>query len=537
MILRKPYAILIKNFKLIHTLITICMIYLVYKTYLIYDYINSFMQTTMVATEKDITGELFNTLMFSLPVLIIVFLAILLVVMVRKKKPSLFYILNIGFYGATLAIYSYLYNQLNFIETNISELKQIKLIHDIALLLLAIQVISMIISFIRAVGLDIKKFDFGKDLMELDIQDEDNEEFEVSVNVETNIIKRILNKNRRFAKYIYVENKFMIDMILLLAISAIAFITYMNLNVYNVVYNQGDTFLAGTFNMGVTKSYITQKNYHNVQVTSDDKSLLIVEVYIKATLKKQVLNTAKAEMMLNNNTYFPTKVEYKSAIFDLGTVYYNEEISTSFEKILLVYEIPTKDIAQAMQFKYINDIEIVKNKLNPKYIRVSLNPINLDLGQKEKKAKLGKEVILNSYTLEKSSLKINSFEIQSEFALKYKYCVSTEECYSSTEYLKPSLNTNYNKVLLKVNATMSIDENISISNIYSPYSLINSFGTLIYKIGDKTYTASNGFSKAVAYRVTKNDDYYLEVNADIQKADKIYLLISVRNMQYKYTIK
>ena len=84
MILRKPYAILIKNFKLIHTIITICMVYLVYKTYLIYDYIRVFMKTDMLATEKDITGELFNLQMFLLPGIIIALLIILLIVMARK---------------------------------------------------------------------------------------------------------------------------------------------------------------------------------------------------------------------------------------------------------------------------------------------------------------------------------------------------------------------------------------------------------------------------------------------------------------------
>ncbi len=537
MILRKPYAILIKNFKLIHTIITVCMIYLVYKSYLIYDYIRAFMQTDMLATEKDITGELFNTQMFLFPGIIMALLIILLVVMIRKKKPKLFYVLNIGFYGATVVIYSYLYNELNYIETNISELKEVKLVHDIALILLAIQIISMILSFIRAVGLDIKKFDFGKDLMELDVQEEDNEEFEVNVNVETNVIRRMLNKNKRFAKYIYIENKFIIDMVILLALSGIIFISYMNLNVYNVVYNQGDTFLAGTFNMGITKSYITQENYRGVKITSDDTTLLVVELYIKSSAKNQVFNTAKAEMVVNNNTYFPTKVEYKSAIFDLGETYYNEEIDTEFEKILLVYEIPSEDIEKSMQFKYINDIEIKENKLNPKYIRVDLTPINLDEDNELIETNLGDEISLNEDTLGTSSLTINSFDMAKEYALKYKYCISTDECYLSLEYLKPLVNANYDKILFKINATMLIDENVVIDGIYSPYSLLNYFGALVYKIDGKTYTTNNGFSKITSYRVSTNNDYYLEINENILEADEIYLLINIRNTQYKYTIK
>lgn len=495
------------------------------------------MQTTMVAAGKDITGKLFNTAMFLVPGIIIVLLIILLVVMVRKKKPKLFYVLNIAFYGLTIGIYSYLFGQLNYIETNISELKQVKLIHDIALLLLAVQVISMLISFIRAVGLDIKKFDFGHDLMELEVQDEDNEEFEVNVNVETNVIKRFINKNVRFAKYIYVENKFLIDIGVLILISAIAFIIYMNMNIYNVVYNQGDNFFAGELDMGVTKSYITQKDYRNKQITADDKSLLIVELYIKASVKGETLNTAKTEVVIDGETYFPTKIQYKYSVFDLGDTYYNEEISTDFEKVLLIYEIPKKVASESMQFKYVNDIEVADSKLNPRYIRTKLTPINLDKNNVKNTAKLGKKITLNDTVLGKTTLKINSYEIEKSFALKYKYCISTSECIDSLEYLKPNLNTNYDKALIKIDASMSIDDEIVLTGVYTPYNLISDFGTLVYKIDGKTYKVLGYFSKVTPYRVNAKNIYYLEVNANILQADNIYLYINVRNSQYQYTLK
>jgi hypothetical protein len=203
----------------------------------------------------------------------------------------------------------------------------------------------------------------------------------------------------------------------------------------------------------------------------------------------------------------------------------------------LVYEIPDQDIEKPMQFMYINDIEIKENKLNPKYIRVDLTPINLDEDIKVVDAKIGEKILLNEDTLGASSMTINSFDMAKEYALKYKYCISKEECYSSVEYLKPLVNANYNKILLKINATMDIDETAVINNIYSPYSLINYFGELVYKIDGKTYTAYNGFSKVTAYRVSTDNDYYLEINENVLKADEIYLLINIRNMQYKYTIK
>ena len=44
-------------------------------------------------------------------------------------------------------------------------------------------------------------------MSELNISDEDNEEFELEVNVDTEDIKSKFNRKKRFIKYVYLENK------------------------------------------------------------------------------------------------------------------------------------------------------------------------------------------------------------------------------------------------------------------------------------------------------------------------------------------
>jgi hypothetical protein len=423
------------------------------------------------------------------------------------------------------------------IKQSIIEIREIKLYNDLTLLLLIIQVVSMILCFIRAVGLDIKKFDFGKDLMELEVGEEDNEEFEVNVDVETNIIKRSLNRNRRFAKYVYLENRFIINTILVIVLFITTLLVYLNLNVYNVIYKEGDTFLIEFLNVGVSKSYLTQKDYVGDVIASNGKQLLVVKLNVKAQEKGHVFNTAKAEVVVNNKTYFPTKIEQRSSLFDLGAVYYNEEISTKLEKILLVYEIPAADMEKDMQFKYINDVEIKKNQLNPKYISVGLKPIRLDVEVKPLEEKISKTVVLNNDLFGTTSIVIKSFDISKEYALKYNYCLSVSECYPSIEYLTPVLNTNFDKVLLRVNATISIDENEIIDNVYNHYNIINNFGKIVYEKDGNTYSSKGRISKVDSYRTNTGDNYYLEVDSNIMSADKVYLLITIRNKQYKFPIK
>ena len=66
MIFRKPYAILIKYFKLIHVLLTIIMAYLVYRTYNLFHFLSEYMKTTMLRLGKGATETMFNSYMYIL---------------------------------------------------------------------------------------------------------------------------------------------------------------------------------------------------------------------------------------------------------------------------------------------------------------------------------------------------------------------------------------------------------------------------------------------------------------------------------------
>ena len=95
LILRKPYALLIKYFRLIHGILLALTSYLLYRTNIILNFLQEYISSDEIITGKDFTGELFTSLMFSLPFTVIIFLLILLWVMIYKKKKKLYYIYNI----------------------------------------------------------------------------------------------------------------------------------------------------------------------------------------------------------------------------------------------------------------------------------------------------------------------------------------------------------------------------------------------------------------------------------------------------------
>ena len=65
---------------------------------------------------------------------------------------------------------------------------------------------------------------------------------------------------------------------------------------------------------------------------------------------------------------------------------------------------------------------------------------------------LGEEISINDY-----KININSYDISKDFSVTYNSCVSLNECYDFREILRPSVIRNKEKVLLKIDGSLSFD--------------------------------------------------------------------------------
>lgn len=535
MILRKPYAFLIKHFKLIHMVLLALMSYLLYRTNIFLRFLQEYINSEQLMSGQDFSGQLFNTWMFALPFIIIVILIILLGVMFYKKKPKIFYIVNIIIMVSLLVIYNIGYDNAVLLETKLIETRSLRLLRDFYMLVVIVQGIGLVFTFIRATGFDIKKFEFGKDLEELNITEADNEEFEVDVSVETNVFKRNVNRNLRFAKYIYKENKFLISIVFLILFAATCFVIYMNLTIYNKIYEENHLFMATDVTMEVSKSYLTSVDYKNKDLVNTN--LVVVELNLKANSNNDfVFNTTKAELIIDNKIYYP-KSKHIEGLFDLGKVYQDTILQTEFQKILLVYEVPTISTSSSFMFRYIDDLVLEKKGINPKYIKIRLNPYKLDDNNTIEDIEVNEQVILNENVLGKTNIVINKFEIKDYFVINYNFCVSDNECYPSKQYLRPSTNTTYDKAILKVTGSFEKDSELINDRLYDLYTIINYFGSISYELDGKTKTQNIGFSRIRPSKINEENVYYIEVLKEIEKSSNVELIIRVRNNSYRYKIK
>jgi len=341
MILRKPYAILIKNFKFIHVILTGFMLYILYKTWGVMDFFTEYFKNGESIVGQDIASNLINFQLYFFAVIIIAGLITVLVLMYLKEKPITYYIYSIVTYIFVIVIFVLTKNTIVTMEGQLVSARVARAMSDFTNIAFLVQVISVIMTFIRATGFDIKKFNFVKDLQELDIQVEDSEEFEVEMEVDTDKLTRNIKRRIRHLKYVYVENKLLINVLILVSVLVLGIYFYFKLGFADKKYNEGNYFYTNEFVMKVNRSYITSTDYKTKQL-DHYKNLVVLEITAKRLYSKNAkLEAAKLELNVGDKHYYPTKA-YKSQLKDLGNLYQDEVIPKDTEvTYLLAYEVPT----------------------------------------------------------------------------------------------------------------------------------------------------------------------------------------------------
>lgn len=530
MILRKPYAILIKNFRLIHAAMAIMMAYLAYRTNAIISFINDYIGSATIKVSSETLDELYGSVLFLLIALVIILTIVIMAVLNVKKKPIKFYIYNIITHVYTLVIYIISAAFLNQLTHNLVEIRTLKLVSDFSTAAFLFQIAALIYVAIRAIGFDIKSFNFKEDLAQIEIEEKDNEEFEVNLEVDTDKLKRNARKKLRYAKYIYVENMFFINVIFSVFIVVSVTFAILNVNLYNKAYQDSQTFKTNQFMMRINESFVTKTDYKG-NIIKNGYDLVVVRISLKRLYARSAtLNTGRFRLEANRGVYYHT-MEYKDKIKDLGHTYIiNTKIGIDdFDNYILVFEVPEKFVENKMKLKYYDTTN--------DEIKVDVKPVDLRHESNGENKKLTEEMSFKDSIFKNTILKIESYEINDKFKLDYKYCSSDNNCIDSVEYVNTTASDNYNKSLLKITGTISFDNTLPITKYKNIYAFLNNFGTIKYAINGDVKTIK-GKIKTVSPKKSKvTNTYFLEVPNDLKNAEKIYLEFNVRNKVYIYTLK
>ena len=486
MIVRKPYLILIKYFKLIHAILSLLIFYLIYRMNNILNFLNDYIETENSVVGQNLRSTLFNNLMFIVPILIIFLSSCILWLMIKKKQKSLFYIVNIFTYILILGFIVYGYVYIGKMELSIVDIVGVRALRDIVIIILVFELVSLTVCLARVISSS--KFE---------ISEEDQEEYEVSLEIDSDERKRRRIKNMRYLKYSYRENKLLINLFISIFVVIVGIFSYKAIYVNNKTYKENTNINTLDYSFLVDNSYLTNTGYDGSVITNN--YLLVVNLKIKANIHK-MLQVNSFKLQIGDTNYYVTN-KYNRYLNDLGNIYNNEIITNDYVNYILVYEISKDEIN--------SKINLIYNENSHKY-KINLNPIMESIDILE--YKIGDEIN------DLNGLIINDYNINKTYVVNYDYCIK-DNCYSSIKYIVPTLNTNYDKVIMRINSNIDLSK---YSNILS----------IQYEINNEVK-----YGKVEVVKNTYDNYSYLEVNEEVMSASKISLHFNTRKCKYVIILK
>lgn len=523
MVLRKPYAFFIKYFKVFHLIMSIITFYVMYKATFIYSFISEYVATVENVIGRALVQQYFNNIIFIGLFINIIMAIIVLVVMKIKEKPIMFYIFNLLVYIASLIIYIFGHSVINNMQIEIVDIRIVKLVQDLFTAGIILQFISLCLTVVRTIGFDVKKFDFVKDLQELKIDEKDSEEFEVDVELDTDKVQRLIKRKLRHAKYVYIENKYLINILVcVVLVLLVGGIFYLNRD-NDKIYKENTDFTVSSFSMNIENSYYTKYSYNNKKI-SDNYTLVILNLKVKNNYSNlEKLDNARMELIVDGNIFYPT-TKYTNNLHDLGVTYENYELSEEYENYIITYELPNYLVDKKMYFKY--NYEYSNN------YKIKLNPINLDDIEVQTK-KLNNNVKINEGIFAGLEFNIKNYEMNDIFSYDYNFCVKENECYASKDYVSPKLDRNFNESLIKLTIAAKFNEEYKNINFDNFNDIVNDLASIKYKNSkDKEYKYST-----LQFNKKYKDNYYFDINSEIKGASEIILELRLRNQIIQYKLK
>lgn len=521
MILRKPYAFLIKHFKKIHILLLLVMLYSIYKTNNLSNFFSNYARNTSGFYESTLASTYINALFFMGCIVIILISSIIFILMKQKDKPAKLYVFIIVVYLSLLIL---LFIDGGYLRTIIFEQlspRTTRMLRDINSIALIPQILLSFLVFIRSVGFNIKKFNFSQDIEDLKIDVSDSEEFELTIGTDTDKINRLIRKNKRELKYFYLEHKSLIISIILLIVAFIFSSFYYNKFVLNKIYNQKDVVRVNNISYKVENFYSSNINYRGENIGEKGYTFLILSLKTyNGNEDYKKIETENLRIVIGENIYLPILKKYDS-FKDLGVGYNNQKLESGKEATyMFVYKVLDEDLEKPMLLRYNDNVFFTKEGIGNRYIKIKVKPTSIKDFSTLPKAELKKEVYYGLSNLKETRLTINEVDIKDKYSYKIGNLIY---------YINDPID---NRLIMKINYKYTPDEDIDYISTF--FEFLKEHGKISYEKDNKQILLPY---KNVTPRNYKKDEVYLSVPSNIKDTKNIDLIITVRDKVYVHKLK
>lgn len=534
-ILKKPYAFLIKYFRIIHLLLLVPIGYLISKTYRISSFFRGYVSNNYSTNIINLAAEHINFFMYLAVIAIIVSALAIYYLMRQKRKSTKLYFFLIIYYMSLFVLIGVTHSILSNMEHNLITAQTARAYRDLSFVLCLPEYFFFLYTLIRGIGFDIKKFDFANDLKDLEISDIDNEEFEFSINVEGYKAKRTLRRFLRETKYYILENTFIFMCILVIFLIFIGTTIYLNYGVYNKTYHTSDKMTHNYFNIQITDSILTNLGLDGNVITEGKYYLMLQLLIENRTNRNEELDYNNFRLVHNGKNIYPT-LDRGEYFIDYGKAYNKEKIKSKTKNYYtLVYEIDETELANEYTIKILEGIDYKVGEIAAKYKNIQLNPKKITDIIEEQSLSKDKIANLKNSSLGLTTFKVNSYYFSNSYTYSYSSCNTQNKCTTLKDKITTNISSTIEKTtLLILDMEYSLDQNsVYAGVIRSDNQFFNQFFSIRYQKNNTTKIIS------LSNKTTKNmqNTLVFETRQEVLDADKIELLLTVRNHRYVFQLK
>lgn len=535
MILKKPYAFLIKHFRLINLIITLLAALITYKSYQILIFFRAYVSNNYAGSfYEGFYHDYISPIVFLVLILTILSIIIICWLLIYKKKNCRFYAVSLVYYIIILIYFIVIRNLMIGLTSELISAEVARICRDVSIIAIVTEVSFSVMFLMRFFGFNLGKYNFKEDLQELAISEQDNEEVEITLNKDTTKLKRNIRRFKREFLYYIKENKFIFTIICVVLTVLISFLIYKSLpEVVNNNYSQDDTFYMNTLAMRVEDSIITNLDYQG-NVIAKDKYYLVVKLYIENTGEEEAkldYNGFRLEIDKENYAY-PEKTKGGNFIDYAKDIYLSNLTSKSSNTYALIYELNNDEIKKHYNLKINNGVSYSDKNNVGNFNFVSITPVIIDKVNIEGTYKDNEKISFINSNLKETTLKTSNLVITNNYVYDYLGC-SKESCQTYKDMITLGHNST-DKSLLIMDYEYKIDESIPFFTKKQDINkFIDTFMKIKYIKGGKEYYEN---IKNVTPKNMQNK-FALQVPKDALDSPKAYLSIIIRNKEYLIEIK
>lgn len=517
MIIRKPYAFLIKHFKKIHILLLALSAFVYYKNLQISSFVNEFMRLgTYDAYNEPITQYVTFSAIASMLILSVG--SIILILLLRhKKKPWKLYVLPALEYIFMIIVF---FATKSFFESynGIIDSAGIRAIRDFLFIATVLQYPAMLIFLLRTIGVDLKKFNFQSDEEYLDLSNEDREELEINIDFDKDSIKRGTKRLFRNVKYVYIEHKFIINIVTCTLLFVGLFWSYRLVFVENKSYDEGEALVANGYTITIHESYYTDKDYTG-RIVSEKSAFVIIKATITNHEKTREVDLQRFHVMNGVKDYISTAKTYETEFQDYGKAYQTIELKQDQSADLVIIFKVDKDLSKNRFVLYYQ--EFIGDTPYLRKIKLKLNDESTIA--EHKTLNLGDELI---FVLEgkKETIIFDDYEILDTVEYSYRICTSAN-CATRTGIY----NAGEGYKILKIPFSSTEFEGKDMIDFSSKYGKINYIDNENTK---RVLTIKNPFNKTYYGKYL-----YVRIPVEAANSSSIELEYIIRSDKYIYKLR